>query len=217
LEELMAVQNDLLTESLLSDRVLPVLTVRSDEHAEALGAGLLQGGLHGAEVTLRTPFALPAIRRMHEMGLYVGAGTIMSVADAEAARDAGARYLVSPGIVPSVADWSVQNGLPYLPGVASASEIISAEALGCPVVKAFPASVIGGAEWVKAVSAPIPSVKFIATGGITDDVLADYLMIPSLLAVGGSWFLTGTDVDTITRQTQLLVSRVTEVAGRAAA
>jgi 2-dehydro-3-deoxyphosphogluconate aldolase/(4S)-4-hydroxy-2-oxoglutarate aldolase len=171
-------------------RVLPVLTIASVENARAIADGLLAGGLPIAEVTLRTDSALPALRVLADAGgIAVGAGTVLSVDDAKRAVDAGATYLVSPGITPAVVDWCAANGVVLMPGVATPSEALAVRDAGIRIVKLFPASVVGGAAWLRAVGAPIPDLRFVATGGVTDASLPAYLAAPNLLAVGGSWFM----------------------------
>lgn len=173
------------------ERVLPVLTIRSAADATALRDGLAEGGLSCAEVTLRTEHAIEAIRIMSADGLAVGAGTVLTVDDAQRAQDAGAVYIVSPGTTPDVVEWCLANDVVVLPGVATPSEAMRVRDLGISTMKFFPASVAGGAAWLRAVAGPLPDLRFVATGGVTDATLPGYLAEGNLLAVGGSWFLPG--------------------------
>lgn len=169
--------------------VLPVLTIEDSAHASSLAEGLARGGLDVAEVTLRTPHALSAIRVMADAGLTVGAGTVRTVRDALSALDAGASFLISPVLDEALVDWSMDAGVCLIPGVATPSEAARALAHDVPTLKLFPASVLGGPAWLRAIAGPMPDARFIATGGITAETVSEYLAEPSLAAVGGSWFL----------------------------
>ena len=175
-------------------RVLPVVTA-SDEAALCTSLEALSGGgLPLIELTLRTPYALTAIAEARRHAEFVvGAGSIRSVSDARAAVDAGAQFLVSPGFDPDVASWSKEHGVELFPGAVTPTETLAARRAGFDTLKFFPASVFGGPDWLKAVSAPISDVSFIPTGGIGDSTFEDYLRTPGVCAVGGSWFLHTTD------------------------
>jgi 2-dehydro-3-deoxyphosphogluconate aldolase / (4S)-4-hydroxy-2-oxoglutarate aldolase len=175
-------------ERLACTRVVPVVAVDDADQAEALARALLAGGIGCIEITFRTAAAAEAIRRVRAVeGMLVGAGTVLSAEQAEAAAEAGAQFAVAPGTNDEVVAAAHEAGLPFLPGVATATEIEHARALGLTAVKVFPASVAGGVDFLKAVSAVYPSMRFMPTGGVTPATLAEYLAVPSVLAVGGSW------------------------------
>lgn len=168
--------------------VIPVLTVEDVSQAVPLAEALVRGGLPALEVTLRTPAALEAIRAMAQVpGGVVGAGTLLTPDDVRAAKTAGARFGVSPGITPELLDAAEAEGLPMLPGVNSPSEVMALLARGYEVMKFFPASAAGGPAMLKAFAAPLPQARFCPTGGITVDNADDYLSLPNILCVGGSW------------------------------
>jgi 2-dehydro-3-deoxyphosphogluconate aldolase/(4S)-4-hydroxy-2-oxoglutarate aldolase len=170
--------------------VIPVVVIDDPSRAAALGSALLLGGLPCAEVTLRTDTALESLRALAENAdLLVGAGTVLRPAQVEAALEAGARYIVSPGFSASVVSECQRSGVPVLPGVATATEIQAALEAGLEAVKFFPAEASGGLAALKAMAAPFRGLRFVPTGGITADGLATYLAEPSVLAVGGSWLV----------------------------
>ena len=169
-------------------RVLPVLSVEHADQAVGACRALVAGGIRCVEITFRTAAAAEAIERVSRIeGLLVGAGTVLSVTQAQAAFDAGARFAVAPGTNADVVAFSRALGLEFFPGVASASEIDRARELGCDVVKVFPASTVGGPAFLRAVAAVYPQARFIPTGGIDAGSLPDYLAVPAVLACGGSW------------------------------
>ena len=177
-------------EALASARLVPVLVVHDTGTAVALAEALLLGGLPVVEVTLRTAAAEEVLRVLAAGGdLVVGAGTVVTPEQVDRAVACGARFLVSPGLSAAVVERAVANGIPIVPGVATASEIMAALALGLEVVKLFPAAQLGGPDAVRALSAPFPSVRFVPTGGVSAANLADYLAVPSVLAVGGRWMV----------------------------
>ena len=156
--------------------------------AAALAHALVAGGLPALEVTLRTPAALDAIRAMADVaGGIVGAGTLLSPDDIRAAKDAGARFGVSPGATPRLIAASIEIGLPLLPGAATASEVMVLWEQGYDMMKFFPAEAAGGAPALKAIGAPIPQVSFCPTGGITPANAPSYLALPNVICAGGSW------------------------------
>ncbi|MDD2869509.1 bifunctional 4-hydroxy-2-oxoglutarate aldolase/2-dehydro-3-deoxy-phosphogluconate aldolase [Neomegalonema sp.] len=168
--------------------VVPVLIVETLAEAEPLGRALVKGGLKALEVTLRTPVALDAIRAMSAIeGAVVGAGTLLTPADVKAAKAAGARFGVSPGCTETLLKAARDEGLPLLPGAVTASEVMRLLEQGLDVLKFFPAEQSGGAALLKAWSSPLPQVKFCPTGGISLANAAQYLDLPNVLAVGGSW------------------------------
>ncbi|ODM44443.1 bifunctional 4-hydroxy-2-oxoglutarate aldolase/2-dehydro-3-deoxy-phosphogluconate aldolase [Cereibacter johrii] len=168
--------------------VVPVLVIEDLAHARPLAEALVAGGLPALEVTLRTPVALDAIRIMAEVeGGIVGAGTLLTPADVAAARAAGARFGVSPGASNLLLDACEAEGLPLLPGAATATEVMALLERGYTMQKFFPAETSGGAPAVKALGGPLPQVSFCPTGGIGLGNAATYLGLANVICVGGSW------------------------------
>lgn len=177
-------------ERLRAARIVPVATVEDPECAADLGAALVAGGIPCIEVTFRHPAATQAIRAAREVeSLLVGAGTVLTAEQARAAHDAGAAFAVAPGTSEDVVSACADLGLPFLPGVATPSEIEQARRLGLTALKVFPAAQVGGPGFLRAVSATYPDCGFVPTGGIGPDNLADYLAVPSVIACGGSWLV----------------------------
>jgi 2-dehydro-3-deoxyphosphogluconate aldolase/(4S)-4-hydroxy-2-oxoglutarate aldolase len=171
-------------------RVLPVLVMEDPSDAATLGEILVEAGLPVAEVTLRTPRALEALERMAAVpGLVTGAGSVVSTDQVDAVARAGGRFVVSPGLHLPVVERCAELGLACLPGVATASEVMTAQAAGLDVVKLFPAHLIGGPRAVDALSGPFPTMRFVPTGGVDEHILPAYLARSSVLAVGGSWMV----------------------------
>lgn len=181
------------TETLLSilklQPVMPVLIIEKIEDAVPLARALAAGGLKAIEITLRTACGLDAIRAVADEvpDSLVGAGTILSPADYTAAVKAGAKFIVSPGATPSLFAAARESDVPFLPGTSTASEIMAAREAGLRVVKFFPAEQSGGAPFLKAISSPIADMKFCPTGGISLKNAKDYLSLPNVVCVGGSW------------------------------
>jgi 2-dehydro-3-deoxyphosphogluconate aldolase/(4S)-4-hydroxy-2-oxoglutarate aldolase len=171
--------------------VIPVLTVASVEDGLAQAKALVAGGLHAIEVTLRTPSALAAIRAIAKSvpDAVVGAGTIVSADQIEEAVAAGARFLVSPGAPPSLARAAAQAPVPFLPGCATASEAMALREFGFKALKLFPAEAAGGARLIASLAAPLPDLRFCPTGGIDLAKAPEYLKLPNVPCVGGSWML----------------------------
>jgi len=168
--------------------VIPVIVIDRLEDAVPLAQALVAGGVRVLEVTLRTPVALEAIRAMCAVeGAIVGAGTIRSAADARAAKAAGAVFGVSPGYTAEVGAACREVGLPLLPGVATASEVMAAQADGLNFLKFFPATAAGGIPMLKALGGPFPDVVFCPTGGISLATAPDFLGLPNVKVCGGSW------------------------------
>ena len=168
--------------------VIPVLVIEDAAHARPLAEALVAGGLPVLEVTLRTPAALQAIAQMAQVeGAVVGAGTVLDADQMEAARDAGAIFAVSPGATPALIDAARLHQMALLPGAQSCSEIMALLEQGYELQKFFPAEAIGGAKALKAIGAPLPQVTFCPTGGITPALAQDYLALPNVACVGGSW------------------------------
>jgi 2-dehydro-3-deoxyphosphogluconate aldolase/(4S)-4-hydroxy-2-oxoglutarate aldolase len=170
--------------------VIPVVVLDSPRSAVPLAASLADGGLPCAEVTLRTPAALDALRAMaREPGMLVGAGSVVTADQVDRAVDAGARFVVSPGLSDTVLARCRALGVPALPGVATAGEIMRALETGVELVKVFPAAHLGGPAGMRSLAAPFPSVQFVPTGGIGQGDLAAYLALDAVAAVGGSWMV----------------------------
>ncbi|HEY1795860.1 MAG TPA: bifunctional 4-hydroxy-2-oxoglutarate aldolase/2-dehydro-3-deoxy-phosphogluconate aldolase [Stellaceae bacterium] len=169
--------------------VIPVLTIEREADAVPLARALGEGGLRLIEVTFRTaeaPAAIAAIARAVPE-VVVGAGTLLRAADVAKARAAGARFLVSPGMTPELAGAALAADMPYLPGIATPSEVMAARALGISVMKLFPAEVLGGAGFLRALAPVFSGVAFCPTGGVSEQNAADYLALPNVPMVGGSW------------------------------
>ena len=168
--------------------IVPVLVVDDAAHAQPLAQALITGGLPALEVTLRTPAALEVIAEMAKVeGGVVGAGTLLTPEDVQAAIDAGAKFGVSPGATDRLLDACEEAGLPLLPGVASATEAMRLLERGYTMLKFFPAEAAGGAPAVKAIGAPIPQVSFCPTGGVSPANANSYLSLPNVVCAGGSW------------------------------
>jgi 2-dehydro-3-deoxyphosphogluconate aldolase / (4S)-4-hydroxy-2-oxoglutarate aldolase len=172
-------------------RLVPVIELDSATDAPFLAEALLKGGLPVVELTFRTQAAAESIAAVREQfpEMLVGAGTVVVPEQFRQALDAGAQFLVSPGFDPGLTATAVQNGVPYLPGVATASELQGALALGVTVCKFFPAEEIGGARFLRILAATYRafSPAFVPTGGINLNNLESWLLEPSVIAVGGSW------------------------------
>lgn len=168
--------------------IIPVLIVEDIAHAKPLAEALVAGGLPALEVTLRTPAALEVIAAMAQVpGGIPGAGTLLTPDDVKRAVDAGAQFGVSPGATDKLLDAAEAEGLPMLPGAASASEAMRLLERGYTVQKFFPAEAAGGAAFLKALSSPLPQVRFCPTGGVSPTNAPDYLGLPNVLCAGGSW------------------------------
>jgi 2-dehydro-3-deoxyphosphogluconate aldolase/(4S)-4-hydroxy-2-oxoglutarate aldolase len=173
-----------------AERLVAVVVLDEPAAAESLGTALLSSGLRCIEVTLRTESAVDAIATMAANSeRVVGAGTVLTVDQVDRAIDAGARFVVSPGLDLDVVGRCQERGVPVFPGVATATEIQRALAAGVSTVKFFPAGPLGGPAMVKALAAPFPAIRFIPTGGIDAGTAAGYLDLASVLAIGGSWMV----------------------------
>lgn len=171
--------------------VIPVITVDDADLAVPLARALVSGGLPVIEVTLRTDNAIAAAQAMIEQvpAAIVGLGTATRREHLAAAQDIGARFIVSPGLSPDLAERAQRASLPYLPGVVTPSEIMAATAAGLNPLKFFPAEPAGGIAMLEALRGPFPEVQFCPTGGITVAKAAKYLALPNVIAVGGSWLV----------------------------
>lgn len=170
--------------------LVPVITIHREEDAVPLAEALVEGGIRVLEVTLRTPQGLPAIETLSKRlppDVLVGAGTVTDPAGYRQAESAGARFVVSPGITPRLLDYGLTANAPLLPGVATVSELMLGYELGYRAFKFFPAAVAGGLAALKAMAGPFPDVVFCPTGGIRRDTARDYLALPNVMAVGGTW------------------------------
>ena len=171
--------------------IVPVVVLDNADDAVPLAKALLDGGLPCAEVTFRTAAAAQAIQNISEAypQMLVGAGTVLTVEQVDQAVAAGAKFIVAPGLNPTVVSYCVEKHIPVIPGCATPSEIEQAMSYGLSVVKFFPAEACGGVKMLKAVSAPYGKIKFMPTGGINADNLGSYLAIPQVVACGGSWMV----------------------------
>lgn len=170
--------------------VIPVLVIDEIDYARPIAEALVAGGLCALEVTLRTPVALDAMREMAKVeGAIVGAGTVLNEAELRASLEAGARFIVSPGLSEPLGKAAVSSGIPFLPGIATAADIMRGLDLGLSRFKFFPATAIGGIPALKALAAPFRQCRFCPTGGITQATAPDWLALEAVLCVGGSWLV----------------------------
>lgn len=179
----------LIDDILTAGPVIPVIVLDDETHAVPLARALIAGGVRVLEVTLRTSAAIASIRAIAREvpEAIVGAGTLLNRADIEAALDAGARFGVSPGATPDLLTTARDAGLPLLPGVMTPSEVIAAIAAGYTRLKFFPAVQAGGIAMLKALHGPFPQLRFCPTGGISPATAPDFLALPNVACVGGSW------------------------------
>lgn len=170
--------------------VIPVLVIDDAATARPIAEALVKGGLRVIEVTLRTPASLEAIREMRAVaGAVVGAGTVLNERDLENSLDAGAQFIVSPGLTERLGRAAIASGIPFLPGVANAGDIMRGLDLGLDRFKFFPAEATGGTKALRALSSPFGRARFCPTGGITEETAQNWLTLPSVLCVGGSWLV----------------------------
>jgi len=176
--------------------VIPVLVLEGDHDWAKLAETFVGAGLPALEITLRTPYALDAIRQMSQVpGAIVGAGTVLNEVQLAQAIDAGSRFIVSPGLTNPLALAARDTAIPFLPGVATAADIMRGLDLGLERFKFFPAESSGGVAALKALSAPFGSARFCPTGGIRAETAADWLALPPVLCVGGSWLVKPGETD----------------------
>lgn len=176
--------------------VIPVLVIEDAATARPLAEALVAGGLRVLEVTMRTPAAIDAIREMKQVrGAIVGAGTVVSADQFEQVVEAGAEFIVSPGLTEQLARPIIAGGVPYLPGVATAGDIMRGLDLGLTHFKFFPAETSGGLKALKALAAPFYQCRFCPTGGVSEANAADWLAFDPVLCVGGSWVATGSPAE----------------------
>ncbi len=170
--------------------VIPVLVIEDATHARPIAEALVAGGLRVLEVTLRTAAALDVIAEMKKVpGAIVGAGTIVDVPGLESAIAAGAEFIVSPGLTDNLGRAAIAKGIPFLPGIANAGDIMRGLDLGLTHFKFFPAEANGGLPALKSLIGPFGQCKFCPTGGIKQETAADWLAVPEILCVGGSWLV----------------------------
>ena len=170
--------------------VIPVLVIEDAAHARAIAEALVAGGLPVLEVTLRTASALDVIAEMKKVpGAIVGAGTVVDIPGLESAIAAGAEFIVSPGLTDNLGKAAIAKGIPFLPGIANAGDIMRGLDLGLNHFKFFPAETNGGLPALKSLLGPFGQCKFCPTGGIKQETAADWLAIPQILCVGGSWLV----------------------------
>lgn len=168
--------------------MVPAVALEDSSKAKGLGEALVRGDIPIIEVTLRTDAAIDSIAAMRDIqGLTVGAGTVLHVDQAKRAMDAGATFVVAPGLNPKVVAWCIDNKIPVIPGTATPSEIEQALDFGLDVVKFFPAEAEGGVKTLKALGGPYKNVKFLPTGGINLSNIGEYARTPNVIAVGGTW------------------------------
>lgn len=185
-----------LLDLLTAARIVPVLTIAQIEHAVPLARALVAGGVRTLEITLRTPVAAEAAKRIiaEVPDAIVGIGTVLDREDLTTAMSLGARFAVSPGATADLLEVAVGAGFPFLPGVATASELMAVQAHGLTTMKFFPAEPAGGIPMLRALAGPFPNVRFCPTGGIGEANAAQWLAEPNVLAVGGSWLTPASDI-----------------------
>lgn len=178
-------------ENLRQTRIVPVIVLKDVAHAVPLAKALVEGGLNILEITLRTPAALDSIKAIAQEvpGAIVGAGTVINAAQFATAVAAGSKFVVSPGLTAEVVQASRAHATPILPGVATASEVMTGLALGLSTFKFFPAETSGGAPAIKALGGPFPQALFCPTGGVSPKNLSSYLSLPNVICAGGSWMV----------------------------
>lgn len=186
-----------INEVMTTSPVMPVMVINQIEHAVPLARALVDGGLKVLEITLRTPVALECIRRIKAEvpGAIVGAGTIINTQTLDQAIAAGAEFIVSPGVTPSLLDAALSSGVPTLPGVITPSEVMRLLEKGITAMKFFPAEAAGGIPMLKSIGGPLPQVTFCPTGGVNPKNAPEYLALSNVACVGGSWMAPADLVD----------------------
>lgn len=204
----------------LKKRIIPVVAIHDAENANPLAEALIQGGLPCAEITFRTAAAEAVIASLAKRGdILVGAGTVLNIDQAKAAMDAGAGFIVSPGLSEKVVEFCLDHSVPVTPGVCTPTDIQRALEFGLTLVKFFPAEAMGGLGTLKAVSGPFTMMTFIPTGGINAQNLCDYLSHPRVPAIGGSWMVTSSliaegrfdEITRLTREAMTLAESVSSI------
>lgn len=204
---------DKILEELEKKRIIPVVMLRNIADAKPLAQALCEGGLPCAEITFRTDTAADCIKIISEEfpKMLVGAGTVLTTAQADQAMKAGASFIVSPGLNPVLVKHCIKKKYPVIPGVNNPSDIEAALSFGLTLLKFFPAEASGGLDMIKALSAPYPQIRFMPTGGITPDNLHTYLAHEKVVACGGTWMVKD---DLIKLQNFEEIKRLTEDALR---
>ncbi len=183
----------MIVEQIKKTRIVPVIALEDAGDAVELCKALKAGGLEVAEITFRTKAAREALKIVaNEFPEFMlGAGTVTTLDELEAAKEAGAQFAVAPGLNPKIVSRAQELGLPFYPGICTPSDIEAALDLGCQTLKFFPAGAIGGVKMIKAIYAPYKhrGIEFIPTGGVTADNLTEYLSAPGVIAIGGSWIV----------------------------
>ena len=200
--------------------IIPVVVLNDVKDAIPLGKALMEGGLPCAEVTFRTDAAEESIRVMAKEfpDMLVGAGTVLTIEQVDRAVNAGAKFIVSPGINPKIVEYCVNNNIPITPGTCNPTNVETAIEFGLDVVKFFPAEAAGGLKYIKAIAAPYPQMKFMPTGGISEANVREYLAYDRIIACGGSWMVKGDlikagDFDKIRELTRNAANIVKEIRG----
>lgn len=198
--------------------IVPVVVLDDAKDAEPLAEALVSGGLPCAEVTFRTAAAEESIRIMSEKfpQMLIGAGTVLTIEQVDRAVEAGAKFIVSPGLNPKVVTYCLENHIPITPGTQTPSEMEQALELGLKVVKFFPAEPAGGLKMIKAVAAPYTTLQFMPTGGINQNNVEEYLEYDRILACGGSWMVKGNliaggrfdEIEAMTRDAAAIVKKI---------
>jgi 2-dehydro-3-deoxyphosphogluconate aldolase/(4S)-4-hydroxy-2-oxoglutarate aldolase len=176
--------------------VVPVITIERADDAVPLAEALIGGGIQAVEITLRTPVAWEAAKAIlaRVPKAIVGIGTVLTADDLAKAQDLGAAFALSPGCTPALLDAASTCNLPFVPGIATASDLMAAVTRGFDIVKFFPAVPAGGIPVLKALSGPFPTARFCPTGGISEADAEDWLALPNVLAIGGSWIAPSSDI-----------------------
>ena len=216
----MNVQQSMMTEALRRWRIIPVIVIDEPKNAGPLAAALLAGGLPIAEITLRTPNALEALRRIigEQPEMFAGAGTVLNVRQAEQARKAGAHFVISPGLNRAVVDYCLEHDVPVYPGVATASEIEAAIESGLTLLKLWPIETLGGVQYLQFLAGPFVGIEFNPSGGINGANLESYLACKNVVACGGSWmapadWISGKQFDRIGGAVREIVTKTARLAG----
>jgi 2-dehydro-3-deoxyphosphogluconate aldolase/(4S)-4-hydroxy-2-oxoglutarate aldolase len=227
----MNVQQSMMTEALRRWRIIPVIVIEEPKNAVPLAAALLAGGLPIAEITLRTPAAIEALRRItnEQPEMFAGVGTVLNVRQAEQARKAGAHFIISPGLNRAVVDYCLEHEVPVYPGVATASEIEAALEMGVTLLKLWPIETLGGIPYLQLLAGPFGGVEFNPSGGLTAVTFENYLALKNVVACGGPWMapaewiaakqfdkITAAVRDSVTRATKLTPARKSPTAPRSA-
>jgi len=186
-----------LADLLSGSPVIPVVAIKSAKHGVKLAETLLDNGVNAIEITLRTEAALDAIKTIKKAcpNMIMGVGTVLTPQDVTDSVNIGADFLVSPGMSPKLEDAMLKSGLLSLPGIATPSEALTRYEAGFEMVKLFPAAVVGGVPMLKGMYAPMPHLRFMPTGGVRLSNMMDYLELPNVVSVGGTWIAPQADIE----------------------